>query len=203
MKVVNIANNHEEAFEEYERESLLLMESVMQEEILQSERSVGRSWLKKEKKKLLKYLVKECPSHKIRVLLLRKCNYYIGGEVFIGRDLIITDDEIGGLPNLVIGDRVAISPRVTLVLEASPYLSRVAASCCSKKGKIIIEKDAWIGTGSVILPNVRIGECGIVGANSLVIKDVLPYTVVGGVPARKLKKLDIPFEGKISSAKSI
>jgi acetyltransferase-like isoleucine patch superfamily enzyme len=69
----------------------------------------------------------------------------------------------------------------------------------SKKGKIVIEKDAWIGTGAVILPNITIGEFAIVGANSVVTKDVPPYTVVGGVPAKKLKTLDIHPMSEIPS----
>ena len=132
--------------------------------------------------------------YKLRTLLLRKCNYYIGKDVFIGEDLIVIDDIEDMSTNLIIEDRVAISPRVTLVLYAIPNWSKVADLVGAKKGKIIIDKDAWIGTGSVILPGIKIGEGAIVGANSLVRKDVPPYTVVGGVPAKELKRLPVPSE---------
>ena len=80
---------------------------------------------------------------------------------------------------------MAISPRVTLVIHTQPNVSRIVDYVNSKKGKITIEKDAWIGTGVVILPDVTIGEGAVVGANAVVTKDVPPYTVVGGIPAKK------------------
>ena len=51
--------------------------------------------------------------------------------------------------------------------------------------------DAWLGTGSIKLPNVRIGIGAVVGAGSVVTKDVPDFTVVGGVPARVIKKIDV------------
>lgn len=52
------------------------------------------------------------------------------------------------------------------------------------KGPVVIEDDVWLGTRAVVLPNVRIGRGAIVAANSLVTKDVKPYSIVCGVPAR-------------------
>ena len=52
---------------------------------------------------------------------------------------------------------------------------------------ITIESHVWIGSNATILPGVTIGEWAAVAAGAVVIKDVLPYTVVGGVPARVLK----------------
>jgi len=60
-----------------------------------------------------------------------------------------------------------------------------------KEGKIIIQDDAWIGAGAIILPNVTIGKGAVVGAGAVVTKDVPPYTVVAGVPAKEIKKLDL------------
>ena len=56
--------------------------------------------------------------------------------------------------------------------------------------KIIIEDDAWIGTGTIILPGVIIGKKSIIGAGSLVSKDVKPNSIFKGVPAELSKKLD-------------
>ncbi|MCW7079146.1 MAG: hypothetical protein OCU16_06440 [Candidatus Methanospirare jalkutatii] len=58
-----------------------------------------------------------------------------------------------------------------------------------KVGKVRIKHDAWIGTGAIILPNVTIGEFSIIGAGAVVTKDVPPYTVVAGIPARIIKKI--------------
>jgi len=58
---------------------------------------------------------------------------------------------------------------------------------CSK-GDTIIENDVWIGNAATILPGVKIGHGAIIGTNSLVTKDVEPYTIVGGNPAKVLRK---------------
>jgi len=54
---------------------------------------------------------------------------------------------------------------------------------------VVIKRGAWIGAGAIILPNVTIGERAVVGAGAVVTRDVPPYTVVAGVPAREIKKL--------------
>lgn len=56
------------------------------------------------------------------------------------------------------------------------------------KGDIIIGNDVWIGYEAVILAGVTIGDGAIVGAGSVVTKDIPPYTIVGGVPARPIRK---------------
>ena len=145
------------------------------------------------KKKLFKYVAKFSPGCGLRIWLLRKCNYHIGRDVYIGEDLIIIDDLRDIQTNLNIGDRASISPRVTFVLHTKPNLSKIADYVNSRKGKINIEQDVWIGTGSVILPDVTIGEGAVVGANSVVTNDVPPYTVVGGVPAKHIKNVDVPW----------
>ncbi len=56
------------------------------------------------------------------------------------------------------------------------------------KGDTIIENDVWIGYGATIMPGVRIGNGSIIASNSTVIKDVEPYSIVGGNPAKEIKK---------------
>jgi acetyltransferase-like isoleucine patch superfamily enzyme len=149
----------------------------------------------KIKKKLLKLIAKNLPGCGLRIRLLRMCGYDIGKNVYIGEDFIIIDD-LGDTDtqfNLSIGDRAAISPRVTFVLHTQPNESRTVPYVNSHKGSIIIESDAWIGTGAVILPNVTVGEGAVVGANSVVTKNVAPYTVVGGVPAHVIKQVNVPW----------
>ena len=55
---------------------------------------------------------------------------------------------------------------------------------------VVLEDDAWIGMHAVILPGVHIGKASIVGAGSVVTKDVPDFTVVGGIPAKVLRQLD-------------
>ena len=54
---------------------------------------------------------------------------------------------------------------------------------------MIIGKDCWIGARAVILPGVTIGDCSVVAAGSVVTKDVPPYTMVAGNPAKVKKDL--------------
>ena len=61
-------------------------------------------------------------------------------------------------------------------------------SAWDNKGDIVIGNDVWIGYEAVILSGVRIGDGAVVGARAVVTKDVAPYTVVGGVPAKPIKK---------------
>ncbi|MBP2201982.1 chloramphenicol O-acetyltransferase type B [Methanococcus voltae] len=57
-----------------------------------------------------------------------------------------------------------------------------------KKGDTIIGNDVWIGAESLIMPGVKIGDGAVIGTRSLVTKDVAPYTIVGGCPAKVIKK---------------
>jgi virginiamycin A acetyltransferase len=55
------------------------------------------------------------------------------------------------------------------------------------KGDIVIGNDVWIGYEAVIMAGVHIGDGAIIGTRAVVTKDVPPYTVVGGVPAKKIR----------------
>ena len=59
-----------------------------------------------------------------------------------------------------------------------------------RRGKIVIEKDAFIGQQSIVMPGVRVGEGAVVAPFSLVVRDVRPWTVVSGVPAVKISTRD-------------
>lgn len=56
------------------------------------------------------------------------------------------------------------------------------------KGDIIIGNDVWIGYEAVIMPGIHIGNGAIIGTRAVVTKDVEPYTIVGGMPAKPIKK---------------
>lgn len=62
------------------------------------------------------------------------------------------------------------------------------ASAWDDKGDIVIGNDVWIGFEAVVMAGVRIGDGAIVGARAVVTKDVPPYTIVGGVPARPIRR---------------
>jgi virginiamycin A acetyltransferase len=67
--------------------------------------------------------------------------------------------------------------RVTPKMEELPY-----------KGDTVIGNDVWIGYDSLIMPGVKVGNGAIIAARSVVVKDVAPYSVVGGNPAKEIRK---------------
>lgn len=68
-----------------------------------------------------------------------------------------------------------------------------AALNVKSKGDTVIGNDVWIGTNVTIMPGVKISDGAIIGTNSLVTKNVLPYSIVGGNPAKEIRKR---FDGK-------
>lgn len=62
------------------------------------------------------------------------------------------------------------------------------ASAWDNKGDIVVGNDVWIGFEAVILSGVTIGDGAIIGARAVVTRDVPPYTIVGGVPAKPIRK---------------
>jgi len=61
---------------------------------------------------------------------------------------------------------------------------------------VVIEDDVLIGANAVVLEGVRIGKGAVIAAGSVVVKDVEPYSVMAGVPAKLLKKVDEKTKGK-------
>ncbi len=96
----------------------------------------------------------------------------IGDGVRIGRMVFITDNSHG--------------KNDTIAELNIPILERPVVS----KGHVIIGKNVWIGERACILPNVTIGDGAIIAANAVVTKDVPPYSVVGGCPAKVLKIIE-------------
>lgn len=145
------------------------------------------------RKKILKRWARNAFFPAWRVRLLRACGFTIGRDVYIADDLLIVE-ELADRANITIGDRVSIAPRVTLVTSSHPNRSRIRGFAPVSEGAIVIEEDAWLGAGCVVLPGVRIGRGAVVGANSVVVSDVPPLHVVAGHPARTIREL-VPEAG--------
>jgi acetyltransferase-like isoleucine patch superfamily enzyme len=140
------------------------------------------------RKKILKRWARNAFFPGWRVRLLRFCGFTIGQDVYIADDFLIVE-ELSERGNITIGDRVSIAPRVTLVTSSHPNNSRIRAFAPLSQGPIVIEDDAWLGAGCVVLPGVRIGRGAVIGANSVVHQDVASLHVVAGQPARTVREL--------------
>ncbi|MFH1876750.1 MAG: DapH/DapD/GlmU-related protein [Candidatus Omnitrophota bacterium] len=112
-------------------------------------------------------------------------NLEIGDDAYVGRDVFldITD-------KIKIGNRVVIGMRTTLLTHFDAGKSSIHNVLPPARAPLLIEDDAYIGAGSIIKSRVTIGKRSLVAAMSFVNKDVPENTVVGGVPARPLRRLE-------------
>jgi chloramphenicol O-acetyltransferase type B len=127
------------------------------------------------------------------VFLWAKNTLTIGDNFYIGKYSIIEcDTEIGN--NVIIANRVSLAGRYDHHFQQIGIPTRLAAQIRDKeynwKGldqKLIIEDDVWIGVGCIVLSGVTIGIGSIVAAGSVVTKDVEPYCIYAGNPAKKIR----------------
>ena len=100
--------------------------------------------------------------------------------------------------DLTIGNFCSIAPDVSFLVDGEhayntittyPFQQRYLGKddVSQSKGSIVVEDDVWIGYRATILSGVRIGQGAIIAAGAVVTKDVPPYAIVGGVPAKVLK----------------
>jgi len=115
------------------------------------------------------------------------------GSVKIGRNSSINENcklfgdvEIGD--NCLLSNNIFISSggHIYNKVPSLPIKEQDTLDTINKK--VIIENDCWIGINVVIMAGVTIGKGSIIGANSVVVKNVNPYSVIGGVPAKLIKK---------------
>jgi len=108
--------------------------------------------------------------------------FVTGPHIHIGDNVVINRRVyLDGRMGLTIRNNVSISPEVYLVsMEHDPNDPRFS----TRGGEILIEDNVWIGSRAMILPAIHIGEGAVVAAGAVVTKDVEPYQIVGGVPAR-------------------
>lgn len=115
---------------------------------------------------------------------------YIGNgqKVSIGKDCQINENVF--IQGAKIGDYVMVAPNVSILSKSHHFdnlsIPMIFQGECDEKLPVI-EDDVWLGRNVVVMPGVRIGKGSIVGAGAVVVKDVVPYSIVGGVPARLIR----------------
>ncbi|KEQ21951.1 streptogramin A O-acetyltransferase Vat(I) [Paenibacillus tyrfis] len=131
-------------------------------------------------------------------------SYYdaVNGESF--EDQVLYHYEVIGT-KLIIGKFCSIAPEVRFMMDGgnhrmdgSTFPFNIFGNGWEKhtpsleqlpiKGDTIVGNDVWIGRRATIMPGVRIGDGAIIAAEAVVVKDVEPYTIVGGNPAREIRK---------------
>lgn len=113
-----------------------------------------------------------------------------GGKIQIGHSSFVNSFTVlYGHGDLIIGNGCLIGPQVTIVPVNYGLQDRnipFRQQTPSLKG-IIIEDDVWIGAGATILDGCTIGKGSVIGAGAVVTKSVEPYSIVGGIPAKKIR----------------
>ena len=130
------------------------------------------------------------------VIISEYCHIYGGLGVKIGDFVHISANVcIGGGGKLVIGNFVNVSAGAHLVTGSDSVEgdALVGAACPLElrnvnRSIIILEDYSWVGTNATILPGITIGEGAVVGAGAVVTKNIEPWTIVVGNPARFIKK---------------
>jgi galactoside O-acetyltransferase len=89
-----------------------------------------------------------------------------------------------------LGEGVSVGPRSVLLAYTSHYEPGRPHGEVRREGRVMVEDHAFIGAHVVVMPDVTIGEGAVVGAGAVVVRDVPPYTLVVGVPARAIRQID-------------
>lgn len=138
-----------------------------------------------------------CPSHTLRSTVLSlylarfgkdtsvqmRCRFLNGRKVYLGDRNVINFGCLldGRHYTIKTGNDVSIGPEATILTLGHDPQSPTFAD---RGGDVIIGDRAWIAYRAIILPGIKIGEGAIVGAGSVVTKNVEPYTIVAGNPAK-------------------
>lgn len=130
--------------------------------------------------------------------IMSEKNIDIGDNVYVGPRCVFQST----YGRIKIGSHVMFGPGVNIhggnhkVRELGCYLDDVSAKKDGDDGVIVIEDDCWIGANAVILSNVTIGTGAVVGAGSIVTKDVPPYSIYTGTNTVKIRSR---FDGETTA----
>jgi maltose O-acetyltransferase len=111
-------------------------------------------------------------------------NISLGANVFMNFNCVILD-----VVPVTIGDRVQMASAVQLLAADHPLDAEQRASEREFGSPITIEDDVWLGGGAIVCPGVTIGRASVIGAGSVVTKDIPPGVVAVGNPCRVMRKL--------------
>lgn len=134
-----------------------------------------------------------------KIMTIGKDSYIVKALVETGLNLDPEIEEDSGCYNLQIGKYSSLAEDILFMIDINHDYMSICQGCASefknnpipkkikRKGQIIIENDVWVGHGATIMNGVTIHNGAVVAANSVVTKDVPPYAIVGGNPAKIIK----------------
>lgn len=110
---------------------------------------------------------------------------HFGNNVYANFNLTLVDDG-----EIFIGDNVLIAPNVTIDTGTHPIDPELRKKTAQYNLSVHIENNVWIGAGAIILPGVTIGENSVIGAGSVVTKDIPKNVIAVGSPCRGLRQIN-------------
>lgn len=138
-------------------------------------------------REILHLIRRHAIGNSLRMKLLKMCGANVGTGCFIGQEFFVFDN--GHTELLTLEDNVGIAPYCIILIHTHPGNPFHDELYPKQTLPVTIKKNAWIGARVTILGGVTIGENAVVAAGSVVTRNVPAYTVVGGVPAVKIRKL--------------
>ena len=152
------------------------------------------------------YFIAHVPSFRLRHWYYRNIMHYpIGRDSSLHMGLFVTGENIEIGDNVVVNRRVYLDGRIGIKIKNNVSISPEVyilsmehdpndPMFATRGGIVTIDDNVWIASRALILPDVHIGEGAVVAASAVVTKDVEPYKIVAGVPARPIanrsRKLD-------------
>ena len=109
---------------------------------------------------------------------------HFGNHVYANFNLTMVDDT-----HIYVGDGTLFGPNVTVATAGHPIDPAIRATGCQFAAPVKIGKCCWIGAGSIILPGVTIGDGTVIGAGSVVTRDIPANVVAVGNPCRVLRPI--------------
>ena len=114
----------------------------------------------------------------------------VGGNINVGNNANIgINAHINGRGGVNIGDHVLMGPEIIIYTGTHTFadIETPIQLQPMRYAPVTIDEDVWIGARVIILPGVSIGRGSIIGSNSVVTKDVAPYSIMGGSPAKLIR----------------
>lgn len=111
-----------------------------------------------------------------------------GGKLIIGKNSRINGAHISASTEVRIGDNVRIAPYV-IIIDDDYHDTQDHFGAEGKKSPIVIEDNVWIAMDAKILKGVKIGKGSVIATSAVVTKDVPPFSVVAGIPAKVIKQV--------------
>lgn len=110
---------------------------------------------------------------------------HFGKNIYANFNLTLVDDT-----HIYVGDYTMIGPNCTLATAGHPICPELREKPCQFNLPIVIGKNCWLGAGVLVMPGVKIGDNSVIGAGSVVTKDIPANVVAVGNPCRVLREIN-------------